>query len=225
MIAFVSLVKVSRILAQAQELLYTTSTRSDTFAKISSLGRLLDQWQASLPEHMRLDFNEMALMTPEEAAADLGRGAPEMVFTQLIWLYARLIVYRPCLSFRQPNDALSASLTHLEYIPREIILLLSLVRIPWNPQKIPLINELAPRIPSPVRYQSWCTCIHALAMRTNVHVRTSRYARQQRPTIRARTLARLRRGSSKLDKENHRAPRVYACTWSRWRGCPCSKSS
>lgn len=152
MIAFVSLVKVSRILAQAQELLYTTSTRSDTFAKISSLGRLLDQWQASLPEHMRLDFNEMALMTPEEAAADLGRGAPEMVFTQLIWLYARLIVYRPCLSFRQPNDALSASLTHLEYIPREIILLLSLVRIPWNPQKIPLINELAPRIPSPVRY-------------------------------------------------------------------------
>lgn len=130
MIAFVSLVKVSRILAQAQELLYTTATRSDTFAKISSLGRLLDQWQASLPEHMRLDFNEMAMMTPEEAAADLGRGAPEMVFTQLIWLYARLIVYRPALSFRQPNEALSASLTHLEYIPREIILLLSLVSDP-----------------------------------------------------------------------------------------------
>ncbi len=126
MIAFVSLVKVSRVLAQAQELLYTTISRSETFAKMSSLGRLLNHWEASLPEHMRMDWLELRVMTPEEAAADLGKGAPEVVFTQLIWLYAKLLVYRPALSFRQPNESMSAALTHLEHIPDDIILLLSL---------------------------------------------------------------------------------------------------
>ncbi|KFY11492.1 hypothetical protein V492_04434 [Pseudogymnoascus sp. VKM F-4246] len=125
MMAFVALVKVSRILSQTLEILYTTTNRRGTPAKIKSLDRLLDQWANVLPEHLQVSFAEMAQMSPEEALADLGQGAPEVVFIQLVYLYVRLLIHRPALSFKPQTDQSQASLLKCMEVNIQTLLLLS----------------------------------------------------------------------------------------------------
>lgn len=125
MMAFVALVKVARILAQTLEMLYTTTNRRGTPAKIRSLDRLLDQWANVLPDHLQVSFADMALMSPEEALADLGQGAPEVVFIQLVYLYARLVIHRPALSFKPQTDQSQASLLKCMEVNIQTLLLLS----------------------------------------------------------------------------------------------------
>lgn len=125
MMAFVSLVKVARIVARAQEILYTTTNRRGTSAKIRILDRLLNQWANTLPDHFQINFNELSDMSPEEALADLGRGAPEVVFIQLVYLYARLMIHRPALSFKPQTDQSQISLLRCVETSMQIILLLS----------------------------------------------------------------------------------------------------
>ncbi|KFZ08143.1 hypothetical protein V502_09513 [Pseudogymnoascus sp. VKM F-4520 (FW-2644)] len=125
MMAFVALVKVARILAQTLEILYTTTNRRGTPAKIRSLDRLLDQWANVLPDHLQVSFVDMALMSPEEALADLGQGAPEVVFIQLVYLYARLVIHRPALSFKPQTDQSQASLLKCMEVNIQTLLLLS----------------------------------------------------------------------------------------------------
>lgn len=128
MMAFVSLVKVARIVAQAQELLYTTTNRRGTSTKIRTLDRLLDQWANTLPDHLQINFGDMAQMSPDEARADLGQGAPEVVFTQLVYLYARLLIHRPALSFKPQTDQSQASLLKCMEVSMQTLLLLSYFR-------------------------------------------------------------------------------------------------
>lgn len=125
MMAFVALVKVARILAQTLEILYTTTNRRGTPAKIRSLDRLLDQWANVLPDHLQVSFADMSLMSPEEALADLGQGAPEVVFIQLVYLYARLIIHRPALSFKPQTDQSQSSLLKCMEVNIQTLLLLS----------------------------------------------------------------------------------------------------
>lgn len=125
MMAFVSLVKVARIVARAQEILYTTTNRRGTSAKIRILDRLLDQWANTLPDHFQINFNELSEMSPEEALADLGQGAPEVVFMQLVYLYTRLMIHRPALSFKPQTDQSQTSLLRCMETSMQTILLLS----------------------------------------------------------------------------------------------------
>ncbi|KFY00188.1 hypothetical protein V490_01452 [Pseudogymnoascus sp. VKM F-3557] len=125
MMAFVELVKVTRILSQTLEILYATTNRRGAPGKIRFLDRLLDQWANVLPDHLQVNFAEMSLMSPEEALADLGQGAPEVVFIQLVYLYTRVLIHRPALSFKPQTDQSQASLLKCMEVNIQSLLLLS----------------------------------------------------------------------------------------------------
>jgi hypothetical protein len=103
---FISICKLSKIMSQILEILYTTTDRRRSVAKMTSMQRLLNQWQDT---HLGYPFGPS---TTSSGSTENGQG-PLLIETyeQLLYHYTRWLLYRPALSFLTSSPRYKRSLS------------------------------------------------------------------------------------------------------------------
>lgn len=127
MTAFVSLVKVVRVLSNTLEMLYTTTDRRRCVTKIASINRQLDQWVHTLPDHLQI-YHPATATEPEDMFEGLGSLEPAVLFLHMTYFYVCIAVHRVALSFPPSVPQYKVSLVQCMKAAKELIYLASRFR-------------------------------------------------------------------------------------------------